>query len=325
MREDALIAEVRAAAQLPTDSHDYSAAVIRGELNTQLQMRFARVMVAARVGMMLKTQSQTLAVGTRTYPLPSRAMSAGFECLDISDGTSYWPLQQILPHQVHQYEGMSAGRPEFYCVVGSSVRFYPSPSQAYTVRTQYYLRPSRLVEKQATTTYGLIVGANPSTNRELSVLTMASLVDRDTSSPITTSRRIDIVRGSPNTEGSLNVEHSDASYEVVAVDLSWVDTTPGFVITLGGTDDISEIRTGDYIRASRQSEWPTMPHEYHPALAWAAAAKICRDRGMYQAAQSLEGDVMRALGEMADDVQPRVKASSQPLVPRAHMLRGRWF
>lgn len=321
MREDALIAEVRRAAQLPDSFADYTDAIIRTELNTQLQMRFARVMARARVGMLLKPFSQTLAVGTRTYPLPPRALAAGFECLDISDGTSYWPLTEILPHQVYQYEALTAERPAFYCVIGSSMRFYPSPNAAYTVRCQYYLRPSRIVEKQTTPLIGHVAGVD-ATARTVFVTTMATLIDKDTTLAVTTSTRLDIIRGSLAV--SATVEGYDASYEVVIPSVGWENTFAGFLITLTGTQDMSEVREGDYIRAADQSEWPTMPHEYQPALAWAVAAKICRDRGMYSAAEALDADVARALGDMADDIQPRVKSSAQPLVPRAHMLRGRF-
>lgn len=320
MREDALIAEVRRAAQLPDGFADYTDAIIRGELNTQQQMRFARVMVKARVGMLLKPFSTTLVVGTRTYPLPSRAMRAGFECLDISDGTSFWPLTEIQPHEVYQYETLSANRPEFYCVIGSSVRFYPSPSQAYTVRQQYYLRPSRIVEKQSTPLVGVVEAIDLFAARTLTVSTIATTLDRDTGLAIASGKRIDVIRGP--VQPSLATEGFDSSYEVVGVGLS--QTIAGTTLTLtNSTQEYSEVRVGDFVRAFDQSEWPTMPHEYQPALAWAVAAKICRDRGMYQAEQALAADVSLALGDMADDVQPRVKSSAQPLVPRAHMLR-RW-
>ena len=325
MREDALIAEVRRAAQLPDDFADYTDAIIRTELNTQLQRRFARVMVKARVGMLLKRYSQTLTSGTATYPLPSRAMHAGAECLHVSLGTSSWPLEQVEAHQVWQYENMATDRPRFYAMLGSSYRLYPTPNAAYTVLLQYYLRPSRIVEKQTTAAIGQILdvaGTEDDATRTLLVSSMASLVDRDTGVAITTAARVDIIRGNPDVLAS-TYESFDSSYEAVAVNLPW--DTAGLSTVIGGVGgrDMSEIRAGDYIRAADQSEWPSIPHEYHPALCWATAAKICRDRGMANTAQALEADVSAALSDLADDIQPRVKSSAQTLVPRAHMLRGR--
>lgn len=324
MREDALIAEVRRAAQLPDDFGDYTDAIIRTELNTQLQRRFARVMVKARVGMLLKRFSQTLTSGTATYPLPSRAMHAGAECLHVSLGTSSWPLEQIEASQVWQYENMATDRPRFYAMLGSSYRLYPTPNDAYTVLLQYYLRPSRIVEKQSTPLIGQVLAFDQAT-RVATITTMASVIDRDTGLAVTTTRRVDIVRGAASNL-LLSTEGYDASYEVVAADLPWANTTPGFAITVGSaTRDVSEIQPGDYVRAADQSEWPSIPHEYHPALCWAVAAKICRDRGMANTAQALEADVSAALSDLADDIQPRVKSSAQSLVPRAHMLRGGRF
>jgi hypothetical protein len=208
-------------------------------------------------------------------------------------------------------------------LIGSSYRLYPTPDSAYTVRLQYYLRPSRIVEKQATTDIGQIISVDSAT-RTLTVSTVASIINKDTGAAITTGQLIDIVRGPLALVQSGTVQAFDASYEAVMANVSWNDAP--FSVILNGTADMSEVQLGDYIRAADQSEWPAMPHEYHPALAWAVAAKIARDRGMQNTAAGLEQDVMRALGEMADDVQPRVKSSAQTLVPRAHMLRrGGYF
>lgn len=323
MREDALLMEVRYAAQLPSSSTDYDDARIRLELNTQLQQRFARVLVKARVGMLLKTWSQTLAVGTRTYPLPPRAMSAGFECLDISDGTSYWPLTQIEPHQVHAYETASTDRPRFYCVVGSSMRFYPTPNQAYTVRTQFYVRPSVIVAQQSlvSNVVGYVSGVDQSLRQITLSANVSTVTDKLTSASLSATYPIDVLR--LDQAGPGTIEPTSSSYEITLLSATWtlgalnrIDVAAGF--------DMTEVKIGDVVRAFNQSEWPMMPHEYHPALAAAAAAKICRDRGMYAASQALEADVSQALGDMADDIQPRVKSSAQTLVPRAHMLRGRF-
>lgn len=320
MREDALITEVRYAAQLPDEAADYTDARIRTELNIVLQERFAPELVAARVGMLLKPFSQTLTAGTRTYPLPSRAMAAGFECLDITDGTSYWPLTQIAAHDAWKYETTTRGRPAFFTVVGSSIRLYPTPDIAYTLRSQYYLRPSRLVEKQTTPLIGVVEAVDLFTARTLLVTTVASVTDRDTGVALVSGKRIDVIRGPE--QAALATEGYDASYEVVAAGLS--QSISGTTITLTSSlQDYSEVRAGDYVRAHDQSEWPTMPHEYHAILAKAAAARICRDRGMYNAAQALEEVVSSGLSSMKDAIQPRVKSQAQVLVPHAHMLRMR--
>jgi hypothetical protein len=324
VREDALITETRIAAQLPDNSIDYTAARIRTELNTQLQMRFARVMVKARVGMLLKSWTPSTVAGTSTYALPPRAMAAGFEALDVSDGTTRSGLTEVLPHQVYQYEGLATDRPQFFCVIGSSVRFYPTPNAAYTVRCQFYVRPSVLVEQQSLVSN--VIGYVSSVDQALRQITLSANVstvtDKVTGAGLSATYPIDVLR--LDQAGPGTIEPSSSTYEITLLSATWtlgalnrIDVTAGF--------DMTEIKAGDVVRAFNQSEWPMIPHEYHPALAWAAAAKICRDRGMYSAAQALEADVRAALGDMADDIQPRVKSQSQALVPRAHMLRGRRF
>lgn len=327
MREDTLITEVRHAAQLPDGFADYPDARIRLELNSILQRVFAPELVAARCGMLLKRhlQSVTLAAG-RTYPLPGRAMAAGFEALDITDGTTYWPIKQIEPHEAWSYETTTVGRPQFYTVVGSSVRFYPAPDATYTVRYQYYLRPSAIVEKQ-TLLYAGVISAISSTG----LITIESLrtdvMDRVLAASISsTAAPIDVIR--IQTYGNDLVEAFDSSYEVVFPSAGWTPGASNFDIQLTAAalaQDISEMRVGDVVRAANQSEWPAMPHEYHPTLAMATAAKICRDRGMYNAATELDGTVRADLDRMRSAISPRVKSEAQRLRPAAHMLRRGYF
>jgi hypothetical protein len=330
VREDALIAEVRYAAQLPDLTTDYPDSRLRTELNNVLQEKFAPILVAARVGMLLKRASMAVsAAAGSTYALPSRAMAAGFEALDITDGTTYWPLTEIMPHQAWEYESTSTGRPRFYVVVGSSLRVYPSPNTSYTLRCQYYLRPSRIVERQTFASTGRITAVDASQSLiEFSGLGQIDFItDRDTATSISPTWPVDIIRGSPSGAGS--VQSYDASYEVVAVSLpNWIDVGgAGSSMSFEAGTDLSEVRAGDYVRAYNQSEWPTMPHEYHVLLTKSAAARICRDRGMYSAAAELETVAESGLSTMRDAIQPRVKSSAQALVPRAHMLRrlGRAF
>lgn len=324
MREDALITEVRVAAQLPDVSADYTDARIRQELNTLLQGSFARVMVKARVGMLLKRHQITMTAGTSTYPLPGRALAAGFEALDISDGTNFWPVKEIQASDTWAYETTTNDRPRFYVVKGSAIRFFPAPNQAYTARCQYYLRPSTLVQKQATNDIGRVLQVSQSGGIILAG-DVTDVLDRINVDPISEFLPIDIIRGSIDggTVDSAAKYTEDASYEVVAPNLTWEQGLFATILIISGSFDLSEVQAGDYVRAAGQSEWPSIPHEYHPALAWAAASKICRDRGMYKASEALMNDVRTALGDLAEDIQPRVKSEAQTLVPRASLLRRR--
>lgn len=315
MREDTLITEVRMAAQLPATFADYTDARIRIELNTILQSRFAPMIADARVGSMLKRHSQTLTSGTATYPLPGRALAAGFEAIDANDGSTYWPMKEIQPSEVWKYETSTTGKPEFYAVVGSSYRLYPTPNDAYTVRCQYYLRPSNLVQFQTT---GRVTSVDQSLRRITVDTSIASITDRVRAAAISNSYPIDVVR--LDSAGPATVEPSNASYELTLVSATWttVDTA---IIGVDAGFDMTEVRAGDYVRAYNQSDWPSIPHEYHPALAALAAAKICRNRGMYNAAKELEASANEDIAVMRRAIAPRVKSEAQSLRPHAHMLR----
>lgn len=322
MREDALVTAVREAAQLPDDADDYTAAVIRRMATDVLQNEFAPALVAARAGIGLKRRPITLQASKSVYALPPRAMSAGLECLDITDGTSYWPLTEITPNQAWQYETSSTDRPRFYCVLATGIKLYPTPNQAYTLRTQFYSRPSIIVAKQLDDTYGIIDAINYSTRQITLAANYTLIFDQIDAGPISVQRPIDII--------SLD-DTSFAAYETVGTtyDLSlfhaqWSGSS--VTITVAAGYDVSEVKVGDAVRAANQSEWPTMlPHEHHILLAHATAARICMERGMRATAEDLRARVSAGMPALKDGVQPRVKSSSQTIVPRAHMLRRGMF
>ena len=323
MREDQLITEVRFNAQMPDSVTDYPDARIRVELNSALQKRFAPVLVAARCGMLLKRFDVTMVASTAVYAMPNRAMAAGFECLDLNDGTTYWALKQIEPSEAWKYETSTTGRPQYYTLNGSTMHFYPTPSAAYTLRCQYYLRPSLLVQKQTYTIDGQIQSINTSA-RTITIAPDATfLYDRITAATVYSNRPpIDVIRVD-GYDYSNALEHADSNYEavMVSVDGYTIDASTKSTFTFPVGTDLTEVRVGDLVRVFNQSEWPMLPHEYHSSLAMAAAAKICKDRGMYNAASELD-DVVRAdLQRMQSAIEPRVKSEAKRLRPAAHMLR----
>ena len=323
MREDELITEIREAAQLPTDFADYSDAVIRRTATNILQNDMAPALAAARVGIMLQRRDLSTVAGRAVVQLPPRSMAAGFECLDLTDGTSYWPLTEVLPNQAWQYEQSTRDRPRFYCVQSAGVKLFPTPDRVYSLRTQFYVRPSIIVEKQETDLVGLIDSVNYDTRQIAIASFVSAILNRlNGDAAISSQHPIDIISADDGAFGDYATIGTTYDYSLCHAEWS---SSGGFsqTITLAAGPDIGMVKVGDMVRAFNQSEWPLMPHEHHILLVHATAAKICGDRGMANAAQEQSAKYLAGMSALKDGVQPRVKASAQALVPAAHMLRGR--
>lgn len=325
MREDALIAALRRYAQLPDSDLDYTDEVLRLEMNDVLQAVFAPALFAARSGYLLKRFTFPTTAGTDVYPLPSRAMNGAVEnvvCLDLSTNEQ-WGLEPIEANDAFKYVQTSQDKPRFFQAIGSSIRLFPTPNAAYTLRMQYYLRPPRLMQFQTT---GAI------TDISSGVYTVASWpTNRDTGATVAAATSFDIVRGGIATPTAATPNGAN-TYEVVAANV-FPDTfssgglTMTFETSLASASyaDVSEVRVGDFVRVADQTDWPTMPHEFHSALAHAAASRILAETGRLQMAQAQASIAQADIDRMKDVIQPRVKGTPPVLVPQAHMLRrGFW-
>lgn len=346
MRSDDLIRAVRRHAQLDEEHPDYTNAVILEECNAFMSSTLTPALFAARTGLLLKRFSQQTAVDIDVYRLPPRAIAGALEDLVCYTGTDYWQLRQIEPAQAWRYDGAATGRPLVYVMLGSSVRLYPSPDAAYILRMQYYLRPSKLVEHQ---TVGLIsaIAYDPTsssydstaTSRRLTAST--GLIDRETGAAVpsgSTDAFYDVIRAGSAQTGTVYGQWGGSTYEVVMAhgrpstvtgDTLFtfdLDTEAAFAaagLPRYPQSDMSEVLPGDWLRVAGQSDWPTIPDEFHTTLARGAATTILMDCGMHSDAKIQASKVSSDLDQLKDMIQPRVRSGGQRLVPRAHMLRYR--
>jgi hypothetical protein len=296
---------------------DYTSAWILTELNDQQTTLFEKPIVNTDSGYWLKSYQLTVTAGIAKLPVPPRAITGGFAKIDIAyDSNLNWqPLDEYGEHDVRLIERTQPGPVAGFILRGDSIVLLPVPdSSTAFLRISYYLRPSRLQTPQNNQTNGgtdrgRITSIASIGSRQVTV--NAIPFDQELSSPAAISsggQLVDIVR--PN-----------GWHEVQLVGAS--QTFSGFVFTLGGTDDLSTVQVGDYIRVAEQTDWPALPDDFARCLADATAVKIMLQLNMAAKAKDLAsalgGDMLR----FQDLISPRVKnTGGEDVVAPVGLYRG---
>lgn len=277
MRIDELITETRVKGRLSDTDTDYTAARIRQELTNALHTVFGHPIIQSKAGAWLKQYGQTTEAGRTRYRIPYRASAGIGESVELQD---------------------AAGN---YQILGDQVVFDSAPSVT-TLRWTFYLRPSLLVEEQAT------AGRVTAVSTALRTVTVASVpTNRVTTVAVASGDVVDIVH--PNGWHELSLFNTAA-------------TLTGSVFTFPAGTDLTDIEVGDFVRAADQTDWPCIPDDFHETLAVVTAARISRSKGNLNRWQSLMKDAEADLERFADILQPRIKDAREVIVPRFGVLRG---
>ena len=102
-----------------------------------------------------------------------------------------------------------------------------------------------------------------------------------------------------------------------------ISATSGLNITIGGTDDVSTVAVGDYVRIAQQTDWANLPDDYARCLADACAIKILLQLGDDKKAGSLTAVMGSDLGRFRDLLTPRVKnTGGTDIIAPFGMYRG---
>jgi len=323
MRSDELLSWLRLDAYIGDAAAypDQTDEVLLNELTHKLHSVFEDIIVKARSGCWLKYADTTTTSGKRKYRIPGRAVVGGLEAVEIAavGGTNYGALKEIPATDVQDWDGISPGTPQVFCLQGDYVALYPVPNAVFPLRLSFYMRPPKLVPQQSSTVgggtiRGRLVGINPVTrNCTVNVL---PLVYEDGISPATITsgdQRIDIIR-------------PDGWFEPIVFDVS--QTFTGTSFTLGGTQDLSDVQAGDFMRAAGQSEWPQLPADFHRCLADVAAIKVAVELSLREKNDELASNVESDLVRFRSLLLPRVK-SEPKTTPVSLKTRGgggaRWL
>lgn len=324
-----LIKRCRQAAFLEDTAVDYTDSVILGQMYDQMLQLYERAVVKSRQGYWFQTQKIATTQGLATYAIPPRAIMNGLERVQIAFDAQldFVDLERVDEGLAPNYElgTGQTGQPARYTTRGRNIVLLPTPDGGtYTLRFEFYCRPSRLVPPQASSIGGLISAVN-NTSKTVTVFANPTSCDSlgATTAMSSGTWSIDIISGNGSVSGINNLG-SDIS------DGNWHD----FVLTsqnaaVSGTTwtfsdstvDLSSVQAGDYLRAANQTEWPQISSDFHRTVADASAMKILAERRMSNPdiAQLLADDLARFL----DLLQPRaLNTPAQVIVAPVSMYRG---
>jgi hypothetical protein len=258
----------------------------------------------------------TCVAGQSLYPMPDRSIGGTLKRLDFqpSGQTSWTPLEKLdVNEAVYVDQGNTKpGVPRFYDIQDGFIELFPTPGAAYVLRVSFFIRPSYLVTQQSSlensgTVRGLITGK---AGRTVTVNAVPlDMLASGTPAITSANQRIDIV-------------HPAGTFALAMY--SQPQTLAGSVFTLGGTDDMTRVQVGDFVRVAEQSDWPNnLPVEYHRLVADRGAMEVARSTGRFDLQANLALTVEADQSRWRATIRPQAKNAPKaiPIVP--YYARGR--
>lgn len=334
MRSDEAIIAARRAAFILDTHPEYTNAVMLQELNRTQANVFGAAVAHTRGGYWLKPYNTVVVAARNRYRIPARALMGVLERIEMGDASgNYYGLDEATPNEIPIAAGSaasSAQQPLLFYVEGDQVVILPMPSTAgLPIRMSYYLRPPRMATSQSSTLPGagdaLVRGQITSianiAARQVTVNTLPFDQDLAVPAVITTAvQKIDIV-------------HPEGWRELAVVGAT--QTIAGAVITIGGTDSLADVEVGDFVRAADQTDWPSLPDEFHQTLCDATGARILMQLGWLQKADALNAKIGLAkdgsippwtdMARFVKLIAPRVRTSPKRVVRTTGILYGGAF
>lgn len=273
-------------------------------LNDVLVTRFSEVILTARTGYWLKKFVYTASASQARFAIPPRSLLGGLEKVEVSlnSGVTFYALEQVPASQIQRYQtNPNPGNPWVYWIEGDIVEVVPAANTGMLVRLSYYIRPSLLVASQSdpnATVRGRITAINTSGR---TVTVNAVPFDQSLAVPAAITSAVQ----------SIDIVHPDGWHELALVGAT--QTLAGSVFTVGGTDPLTDVRIGDFVRVAEQTDWPPLSDEFHPTLAEQAAIEILTDLHLLEKAGAIELKAGLAMGKLKSKLQPRVKSEPKQI------------
>lgn len=297
---------------------EYTAQRLLTELNNKQQSVFEDIVVKARAGYWVHDIVINTTAGKNRYRIPSRSVVGGLEKVEVATvvGGPFYKLDEVPISIAQNYEGNPGrtGNPVVYCIFGDQVELIPAPSVVVPLRLTYYARPSVIWPQQSSTIGGTVRGQVTVVNVNTRQVTVAVLpFDQSLAvpAPIVTTQRIDIV-------------HPNGWHELSMIDQPQTLAGGGpFVFTIGGTDDMGDIEIGDFVRVADQTDWPTLPDDFHRPLCDTAAIKILIEQNLTEKAAVLADNNGNDIIRFKSLLEPRVKAEPKQ-IGIMRRSRGGW-
>lgn len=321
MRSDEMISVGQRSAFLPPNHPTYTNAVWLQEMNDGLKQIFPGLVTVSRQGYWQKSTIFQCTVGRDKYRVPPRAVTGSLEKVELNLGDgSFAILDNVTENHAQYYESFNGvtGTPIAYVHRGDQIELLPAPNSSSTqIRVTYYVRPSRLVTSQSSTLGGdgVVRGLVTNVNTVARTITVNVVpFDQELAVPAaitTAAQRIDVV-------------HPNGFYELALVGAT--QTLAGTTFTVGGTDEMSEIEVGDFVRVAEQTDWPCLPEDYHRTVPDTAAVKILLQQQLVEKASALAtsvgGDLERLRTLLAAPRTRRAPKRMQPILRTRYV--GSW-
>lgn len=310
MRSDELLTATRLSAFIGPASAftEYTDAVLLRELNDKLHAVFEDIVVKARAGYWLHETVQTTITNDSRYRIPPRSVVGGLEKVEVAQtstpGSVYSKLPEIPASMAQDYRSTISSYPYVFTVQGDIVDLIPTPSAPLALKLTYYIRPNRLAVSQSSTQGGDGVDRG----RITAINTVARTV---TVNVLPFDQSLTVPAAITSALQSVDIVHPDGWHELSLVGAT--QTLSGLVITLGGTDDMTDIQVGDYVRVADQTDWPCLPDDFHRCLADAAAVKVLLEMNHAEKAALLAANTGNDLQRFKSLLQPRVKAEPKQI------------
>lgn len=300
MRSDLAVAKIRDACFLPPESQapEFTDTRILRDLSDKVRSLFGEPIIKAASGYWRKTQPFTTTNGAAVYRNPPRSLMGGLIALERFDNDRWVPLTSSDPRD--QANTTSTGIPCSYFHDGDVVLLAPVPDGVYQLRFVFYISPSEIVRSQSSTLggdlvdRGRIVGVSV-LNRTIDV----NVVPYDQA--LATPAAISIPGGQ-----KIDVIAPRGWHELSAFSLT-VSSITGTQFQIGGTEDLSRIQVGDYVRAECQTDWAPLPREGQRLLTDATAAKLLVDLDDFQKSEAVSQKIQADLGRFLESLEPRTQ------------------
>lgn len=321
---------LRLQALIESTNVDYTDRVLLRELTHAQQTKFPRLIVDAKANYWLQFADYQTTPGQRYYRLPARALTLSKIELGPTDAATvsgFIRLPETNEDRINIWESppSSRGQPLRFVLRGDSVFLDPPPDTAYTLRVWYYVRPQILTPPLVVNNAGLVLTVNTTTR----VVTMAAAIQGWTQSTGTFTGNITSSSGFFDiiaTGGGLSSTNRGGWRELAVCDAAASIDATGLIVTFAPGVDVSRVQNADVLRLAGQSEWPSLPDEYHRCLVDVATIKVLTQRDFLDKAADYAGDVAADIERFAYLIADRVQEDPSPHRADLPSLRmGRYF
>lgn len=300
-----LLADVRAAAQLPDAEGRLTSQEILDIASRVLSTEIAQLLVGARQQRWVTTYAdQTITSGQPRYRIPSRALGAGVDDIVAVAAQGYEiDIPEMDAGDRPLFTGANIfagfGRPFMYCWEGDYIVLLPTPdagiAAGYLLRVRYPRQPARLIPVSECAIITAVGGSTVTATSAQTILGATATVD--------------IVQGRP---------HCD----VLGMDLSASISSNTVTVSVP-----TGVLAGDYVTPAGSTCVPPLPESLWPVLVDLTAARIASTGVDLELAQELKAQARETKAAARDVIEPRSREASHPLFNRYGAMRlgrGRW-